>query len=295
MLLVSLHFSQQGLELPSSVLIHPQLVCRILVRVSPIHHCRYSAALFSFVSLTLLPNSSYKMAALAVQAPSPVASPESLDLKSAALDIFSPTRVSPAFNSRFDLDLTLPHLLTAERTSKSDFKSTDSSELRVDSTSSRFGLTPALCAQDLIPRHSPLVTHKPSFRSNIKSTLSTYRTKKVEPLRLFISSRYKRTSAAPALCQAAASSKEPTSTKHAACDTKHPKALPSFQLACPDDNTNSSESEKTESEDADTYDRTPTLTPSRRSLSPVATPVTAKPSSAEETAIAALLALSLGK
>lgn len=203
----------------------------------------------------------------------PAVHPSSPFPDSAFADIFSPTRVSPSF-SRFNLDLASPLLFAPDHTRNSELKPADTSELRMHAVSS-IGFTSALCSQNLIPRHSPLLSHRSSFSSSSSTSPSSGR----KPLRLFISSRYQRTSHTKA-------------KQYADADTKHPKALPSFQVT-PSDNSDSEFS--SDEDDSDSCDETPTLSPSKYDKTPLATPAVLTPSSAEEHAINGLLMMSLGK
>lgn len=173
------------------------------------------------------------------------------DMAAAASDIFSPTRLSPSF-SPFSFDFPLHH--------------TEPVESNVDAVR-KYGLASALCAKDMIPRYSPLRIHK------ISSPGSTSQ-RKTSPLKLFISTRYRRNPLpTPPDCP----------RKYAASDTKYPTILPSFQITCLDSSNQCHNTcdEDDSSNDAQLCDKTPTLSPSTRDKTPVATPVRPKTDSRE--------------
>lgn len=183
----------------------------------------------------------------------------------ASRDIFSPTRLSPSFSPFSDLGAPLSTATVS--------REVEPPELNVDEVS-KYGLTSAFCAQNMIPRYSPLLLHRTSS-SNMKTTPP----KKTTPLKLFISARYKR---------AFASSKQNTS-KYAGSETKYPTSLPSFQFTSSDSSESDASSDENEDEEADLYDKTPRASPRNKDRTPTATPVKLKADLAEEQGIKVLL------
>lgn len=180
-----------------------------------------------------------------------------------AADIFSPTRLSPSFSPIIpDLEPLLPAIIGK----------TESTELSLDEVS-KYGLTSTLCAQNMIPRDSPLLAHRSSSPS-LRSTKS----QKVAPLNLFISSRYRRSAR-----------KQDRQTKQSISDVKHPKVLPSFQFTCSSHDIDSNSDSEEDNVYEHACDKTPTLSPARRDRTPTVTPTTAKLIKPEAQASPALL------
>lgn len=172
-------------------------------------------------------------------------------MATSASDIFSPTRMSPSF-SPFSSGLPPPCV--------------EPVQLDLD-VISKYGLTSALGAQDMIPRHSPLLAHRTT-----KSTARTTSQKLTVPFKLSIPSRYRRFHSTPSLH---------SSQKYAGSDTKHPTLLPGFKIASfehSDDNLN----EDATADEFQLWDKTPTVSPSMRDRTPVATPVRPKAQAARE-------------
>lgn len=170
--------------------------------------------------------------------PSPRGTLSSFD--SAASGIFSPTRVSPVFK-HFDMDcVSLPSLSYDQLSCSSDY---------FDNASVNANCTTDSSLSSLIPKHSPLL-----------SVLRPENPTRVQPLKLFINSRYRR-SAKPQQQQ------HNTFNKHQTVDVKHPNALPSFQITV----------EGTGSHQDGSYDKTPTASASHLDNTPVPSPATARP------------------